>query len=152
MEILIIFLGLILDRVTKIWALKSLYVNGDVVIIKNIFAFSYLENRGAAFGIFQNKVMLLSIVTSIVVLAMIFYLVKYRPKAIFLRLSIAMIITGAIGNLIDRFVYKFVVDFILVHYKKIYYFPTFNVADMFVVIGTCLLALSIIKDEEYNGR
>lgn len=147
MEILIIFLGLILDRVTKIWALKSLYVNGDVVIIKNIFAFSYLENRGAAFGIFQNKVMLLSIVTSIVVLAMIFYLIKYRPKATFLRLSIAMIITGAIGNLIDRFVYKFVVDFILVHYKTIYYFPTFNVADMFVVIGTCLLALSIIKDE-----
>jgi signal peptidase II len=147
MEILIIFLGLILDRVTKIWALKSLYVNGDVVIIKNIFAFSYLENRGAAFGIFQNKVMLLSIVTSLVVLAMIFYLVKYRPKATFLRLSMAMIITGAIGNLIDRFVYKFVVDFILVHYKTIYYFPTFNVADMFVVIGTCLLALSIMKDE-----
>lgn len=147
MEILIIVLGLLLDRITKIWALKSLYVNGDVVVIKNIFAFSYLENRGAAFGIFQNKVQLLSIVTSIVVLVMIFYLVKYRPKSRFLRISMAMIITGAIGNLIDRFVYKFVVDFILVHYKTIYYFPTFNVADMFVVIGTCLLALSIIRDE-----
>lgn len=147
MEILIIVVGLLLDRITKIWALKSLYVNGDVVVIKNIFAFSYLENRGAAFGIFQNKVQLLSIVTSIVVLVMIFYLVKYRPKSRFLRISMAMIITGAIGNLIDRFVYKFVVDFILVHYKTIYYFPTFNVADMFVVIGTCLLALSIIRDE-----
>ncbi|MFL0269594.1 signal peptidase II [Candidatus Clostridium radicumherbarum] len=147
MEILIIVVGLLLDRITKIWALKSLYVNGDVVIIKNIFAFSYLENRGAAFGIFQNKVQLLSIVTSIVVLAMIFYLVKYKPKSRFLRISMAMIITGAIGNLIDRFVYKFVVDFILVHYKTVYYFPTFNVADMFVVIGTCLLALSIIRDE-----
>lgn len=147
MEILIIVVGLLLDRITKIWALKSLYVNGDVVVIKNVFAFSYLENRGAAFGIFQNKVQLLSIVTSIVVLVMIFYLVKYRPKSRFLRISMAMIITGAIGNLIDRFVYKFVVDFILVHYKTIYYFPTFNVADMFVVIGTCLLALSIIRDE-----
>lgn len=147
MEILIIVLGLLLDRITKLWALKSLYINGDVVIIKNIFAFSYLENRGAAFGIFQNKVQLLSIVTSIVVLAMIFYLVKYKPKSRFLRISMAMIITGAIGNLIDRFVYKFVVDFILVHYKTVYYFPTFNVADMFVVIGTCLLALSIIRDE-----
>lgn len=147
MEILIIILGLIADRITKIWALKNLYVNGDVVIIKNIFGFSYLENRGAAFGIFQNKVMLLSIVTSIVVLVMIYYLIKYRPSSRFLRISLAMIITGAIGNLIDRFVYKYVVDFILVHYKTIYYFPTFNVADMFVVVGTCILALSIIKDE-----
>lgn len=147
MEILIIILGLIADRITKIWALKSLYVNGDVVIIKNLFGFSYLENRGAAFGIFQNKVMLLSIVTSIVVLAIIFYLIKYRPASRILRISLAMIIAGAIGNLIDRFVYKFVVDFILVHYKTVYYFPTFNVADMFVVVGTCLLALSIIKDE-----
>jgi signal peptidase II len=147
MEILIIILGLIADRITKIWALKSLYVNGDVVIIKNIFGFSYLENRGAAFGIFQNKVILLSIVTSIVVLVMIYYLIKYRPSSRFLRISLAMIITGAIGNLIDRFVYKYVVDFILVHYKTIYYFPTFNVADMFVVVGTCILALSIIKDE-----
>lgn len=147
MEILIVILGLILDRITKLWALKSLNVNGDVIIIKDIFGFSYLENRGAAFGIFQNKVMMLSIVTSIVVLAIAFYLIKYRPSSKLIRVSLAMIIAGAIGNLIDRFVYKFVVDFILVHYKTIYYFPTFNVADMFVVVGTCLLALSIIKDE-----
>lgn len=147
MEILIIILGLIADRITKIWALKSLYVNGDVVIIKDIFGFSYLENRGAAFGIFQNKVILLSIITSIVVLAMVFYLIKYKPTSRILRISFAMIIAGAIGNLTDRFVYRFVVDFILVHYKTIYYFPTFNVADMFVVVGTCLLALGIIKDE-----
>lgn len=147
MEILIVIIGLVLDRITKIWALKGLQVNGDVVLIKNIFGFSYLENRGAAFGIFQNKVLPLSIVTSVVVIGIIYYLFKYKPASKLLRISLAMIITGALGNLIDRYVYKYVVDFILVHYKDVYYFPTFNVADMFVVVGTCLLALTILRDE-----
>lgn len=147
MELLIIFLGLIADRISKIWVLKRLNGAEDIVIIKNILGFSYLENRGAAFGIFQNRVTILSIVTSIIILAMIYYLIKYKPSSKIMRISLALIISGALGNLIDRFVYKFVVDFILVHYKDIYYFPTFNLADMLVVIGTALLAISIIKDE-----
>jgi signal peptidase II len=148
MEILIILLGLIADRLTKVWALNSLSKIDEIVIIKNIFGFSYLENRGAAFGVFQNKVLLLSIVTSIVILAMIFYLVKYRPVSKLLRASLALIISGAVGNLVDRFAYKYVVDFILLHYKDVYYYPTFNVADMLVVVGTILLAICIIRDEK----
>jgi signal peptidase II len=147
MEILIVFIGLVIDRITKIWALKRLTEGRDIVIIKNLFSFSYLENRGAAFGIFQNKVLLLSIVTSVVILGMIYYLVKYRPVSKLLRYSLALIISGAIGNLIDRYAYKYVVDFILLHYKDVYYFPTFNVADMMVVSGTFLLAICILKDE-----
>ena len=147
MEILIVFVGLVIDRVTKIWALNRLTEGRDIVIIKNLFSFSYLENRGAAFGIFQNKVLLLSIVTSVVILGMIYYLVKYRPVSKLLRYSLALIISGAIGNLIDRYAYKYVVDFILLHYKDVYYFPTFNVADMMVVSGTFLLAICILKDE-----
>lgn len=148
MEFIIIVLGLILDRITKIWALKSLSQVDEIVIIKNIFSFSYLENRGAAFGIFQNKVSFLAIITSIVILAMIYYLIKYKPSSKILGISLALIISGAIGNLIDRFFYKFVVDFILLHYKDIYYYPTFNIADMLVVIGTALLAICIIRDEK----
>jgi signal peptidase II len=60
---------------------------------------------------------------------------------------LALIISGAVGNLIDRFVYRYVVDFIMLHYKDVYYFPTFNVADMLVVVGTFLLAICILKDE-----
>ncbi|MCM8711019.1 signal peptidase II [Clostridium sp. SYSU_GA19001] len=148
MEILIIILGLILDRITKIWASKSLKPIDEKVIIKDIFSFSYLENRGAAFGIFQNRVMILAVITSIVILAMVYYLIKFKPSSKVLRISIALIISGAIGNLIDRFSYKFVVDFILLHYKDVYYYPTFNIADMLVVIGTILLAICIIKDEK----
>jgi signal peptidase II len=147
MEILIVFVGLVIDRITKIWALNRLTEGRDIIIIKNLFSFSYLENRGAAFGIFQNKVLLLSIVTSVVILGMVYYLVKYRPVSKLLRYSLALIISGAIGNLIDRYAYKYVVDFILLHYKDVYYFPTFNVADMMVVSGTFLLAICILKDE-----
>ena len=151
MEILIIVLGLILDRVTKIWALNSLSKVSEIVIIKDFFSFSYLVNRGAAFGIFQNKVLFLSLITSVVTLAIVYYLIRYKPNSKLLKVSLALIISGAIGNLIDRVGYKYVVDFIMFHYKEMYYFPTFNVADMLVVSGTALLAIYLIK-EENNGK
>lgn len=146
MEIILVFLGVFLDRISKIWALKSLKTGNDIVVIDNFFSFQYLENRGAAFGIFQGKVFLLTAVTLLVVIGMIYYLIKYKPDSKVLRLSFALIISGAIGNLYDRVFYKYVVDFILLHYRDIYYFPTFNVADMLVVVGTFLLAICVLRE------
>lgn len=148
LEIIIIILGVFIDRVTKMWAVSNLAKGKDVVIINNFFSLSYLENRGAAFGIFQGRAFLLSLVTVVVVLLMFFYLIRYKPKSFIFKVSLALIISGAIGNLIDRVKYKYVVDFIFFHYKDIYSFPTFNFADIFVVIGTFLLAIFIIKDGE----
>jgi len=147
MEILIVFLGLLLDRLSKLWALKALKEKDGVVLIKDIFKLEYLENRGAAFGILQNKLVLLALVTLLVIAGMIYYIIKYKPKSKFIRISFALIISGALGNLYDRIFYKYVVDFILVHYKDVYYFPTFNIADSLVVVGTLILAISIVKDE-----
>ena len=147
MEVIIVFLGLLLDRLSKIWALNSLKENNGIVLIKDFFKLEYLENRGAAFGIMQNKLIFLALFTFLIIAGMIYYLIKYKPKSIFQRLSFAFIISGALGNLFDRVFYKYVVDFILVHYKDIYYFPTFNVADMLVVIGTVILAICIVKEE-----
>lgn len=146
MELLIVLLGLIADRITKLWALKKLSKINEIVIIKNFFSFSYLENRGAAFGILQNKLIFLSAVTITVVTIMVIYLIKYKPESAFLRVGFSLIISGALGNLIDRVWYRYVVDFIYWHYKDIYSFPTFNVADMMVVIGTFMLALCILKE------
>ena len=147
MEVLIIFLGLTLDRLAKVWALSSLKEKSGVVLIKDFFKLEYLENRGAAFGILQNKLILLALVTLLIISGMIYYIIKYKPKSKFLRISFALIISGALGNLYDRVVYKYVVDFILLHYKEVYYFPTFNIADMLVVVGTVILAISIVKEE-----
>ena len=147
MEVLIIFLGLLLDRLAKVWALSSLKENNGIILIKDFFRLEYLENRGAAFGILQNKLILLALVTLLVISGMIYYIIKYKPKSKFLRISFALIISGALGNLYDRLFYKYVVDFILLHYKDVYYFPTFNIADMLVVVGTLILAISIVKEE-----
>jgi len=147
MELIVVIIGLLIDRLTKWWALKDLAKENSIVVIPNFFSLSYLENRGAAFGVFQNRVIFLVIITTCVLAGLVYYLVKYKPKSKLLRVSFAMIISGAIGNLIDRVYYNFVVDFILVHYKD-HYFPTFNVADMFVVVGTILLAYCIIKEED----
>lgn len=146
MEIIIIILGLIVDRITKLWAMNKLLGREDIVIIKDIFSFSYVENRGAAFGILQGKVNVLAIVTILAIVGMFYFLIKYRPESILCRISIAMILSGALGNFIDRVWYKYVVDFIMFHYKDVYYFPNFNIADTLVVIGTGLLVLYIIKD------
>ncbi|MCH5138384.1 signal peptidase II [Clostridiaceae bacterium UIB06] len=148
MEILIIVLGLFLDRITKIWALNTLVKVPEIVLIKDFFSFSYLENRGAAFGIFQNKVFFLALTTFIIMAAVGYYLIKYKPNSKLLRISLSLILSGAIGNLIDRVGYKYVVDFIMFHYKEVYYFPTFNVADILVVVGTALLAIYLMKEEK----
>lgn len=145
--IIVLILGIFLDRISKIWALNTLASGRDIVVIKNLFTFSYLENRGAAFGIFQNRLIFLSLITAIVILGVVYFIVKYKPTSKLLKISLSLIISGAIGNLIDRIYYKFVVDFIMLHYKDVYYFPTFNVADMLVVIGTVLLAIYILKEE-----
>lgn len=147
MEIIILILGIVLDRISKIWALNTLASGKDIVITKNLFSLSYLENRGAAFGIFQNRLIFLSLITVIVILGVAYFIVKYKPTSKLLKISLSLIISGAIGNLIDRIYYKFVVDFIMLHYKDVYFFPTFNVADTLVVIGTILLAIYILKEE-----
>jgi signal peptidase II len=148
MEIIIILIVNIIDRITKIWASKSLISGNEIVVIKNIFGFSYVENRGAAWGIFQGKVNFLVIITIIIVIGLIFYLLKYKPRNKLMRISLSLIIGGAIGNMYDRVIYKYVVDYIYFHYKDVYSFPTFNFADMSVVVGTLLLAICLIRDEK----
>ena len=146
MAILAIVFLLALDIVTKQWALRYLAVEGDITVIDGFFNLAYLENRGAAFGILQNKQIFLIIVTSIIILGMLYYVFIIKPDSKLLNWSLYLIIAGAVGNLIDRSLLGFVVDFLEFHYKN-YYFPTFNLADTFVVIGTGLLIIYILKGE-----
>ncbi|OBR94925.1 lipoprotein signal peptidase [Clostridium ragsdalei P11] len=150
MEIFIILLGILIDRVTKIWAIEVLSKVSQVIVIKDLFSLLYLQNKGAAFGILQGKLYFLTIITIVVVGGMIFYIIKYKPNSKLIRISFSLIISGALGNLMDRIVYKYVVDFISVHYKDIYSFPVFNIADMMVVVGTALLAFYLLKEEKYG--
>lgn len=146
MEIVIILLGIAVDRFTKLWVMKSLLENSNVDIIGNFVSVLYIKNKGAAFGILQNKLYFLTSVTIIVVVGMIYYIFKFKPQSRMVTISLSLIISGALGNLADRIVYGYVVDFIALHLGNIYYFPIFNIADILVVTGTMLLAFCLLKE------
>lgn len=145
MIIILIALGIIVDRLSKIWAV-SVVENNPIIVLKDFFKFEYLENRGAAFGILQDRQLLLILFTTIILVIIIYILIKFRKESKLMSVSLSLIIAGAIGNFYDRLVYNYVIDFICFHYKEAYYFPTFNVADICVVLGTFFLAIYIIKD------
>ena len=153
MIIVIAILVLVFDRVTKLWALKDLVKTDTIEVIKGFFNLTYVENRGAAFGILQGNTLLLGIISILLIVFLFVMYKKSNSKSKIYRISLGLIFSGAIGNLYDRFVYKFVVDFLHFHYKDIYHFPVFNVADISVVIGTVLLMIYFIfiEGKEINN-
>lgn len=139
---------IILDQVTKLLAIKCLKNNYPIVIIKDYFELRYVENYGAAFGILQQRRWFFIIITSFVLIFLIIYLVKnHNSLSNILKLSTYMLLGGAIGNLIDRIRLGYVVDFLRVNIIKLYDFPVFNIADIFIVIGTILIVYIILFEK-----
>lgn len=132
---------IVADQVTKHFTVTMLKPVGSIEIIKNILSFTYVENRGAAFGILQNARWIFIILTTIAIAAIIIYLLKEKPKDKTLILSLSLILSGAIGNMIDRISKGFVVDMIEVTFID---YPVFNFADCCVVIGAILLGIYIL--------
>lgn len=147
MEFLYIALLIFLDQASKFLVKIKLKPVDNIDFIRGYFSLTYVENRGAAFGIFSNKQLLLVGITSVVVIAMAFYLFKNRTGNKWLRISFILIIAGAIGNLIDRVHLSYVIDFIH-FYVKSYDLPVFNFADICVVGGTLMLALHLLMSRE----
>ncbi|KKY02422.1 lipoprotein signal peptidase [Paraclostridium benzoelyticum] len=138
---ILIILGLIgLDQISKFLAVKYLVNIGSIPIIKDIFHLTYVENRGAAFGMFQNNQMVFVVVALIACIFGLYYLYKKQLNLLG-KSAIILIIAGAIGNLIDRVKLGFVVDYF--DFRIVWNY-VFNVADVFVVIGTILLCIYII--------
>lgn len=148
MALLYIILIIVLDQATKHLAKVNFYPNNDLDLIPGIFELTYLENRGAAFGIFQDKKFLLVGLTSIVILFMIFYLVKNKNLNKWIKLCLILIIGGAIGNLLDRIYLGYVVDFFHFYITDVFDFPVFNVADISVVCGSILLSIILLFSKE----
>lgn len=140
----------ILDQLTKWLAVTHLKDQAAFVIWKGVFKLEYLENRGAAFGIMQNKQFLFAI-GAVVIVALIGYAYGKMPhtsRYYLLRICAVLISAGAFGNLIDRVRLNYVVDFF---YFELIDFPIFNVADCYVVVACIMFALSILfyyKEEE----
>lgn len=145
--IIITIIILILDQLTKITAINNLKDGNSVKVIGDFLNLTYVENYGAGFGILQNARWLFIVVTIAVVISMIYFAISNKND-LMLKISIYILIGGAIGNLIDRIFRGYVVDFIDIRFGKLYDFPVFNIADIAVVVGAILLAVSIFKQEK----
>ena len=133
-----------LDQIIKYWALNYLKGVGSIPVINNIFNLTYVENRGAAFGMLQNNQTIFIVVAAIASSYGLYYLHTKKMNNIG-KIGILLVISGAIGNLIDRVRLGFVVDYLDFHIIWSY---VFNLADCFVVVGTILLCIYIITSEE----
>lgn len=128
------------DQLTKYLASSTLKGTCGISLIPHVFELFYLENRGAAFGIFTNRQWIF-IMIALVILAVAIYIYVLLPQGRYyhpLRLCALLVAAGAVGNMIDRIVHHYVIDFL---YFSLIDFPVFNVADCYVVIGAVLLIL-----------
>ena len=144
---LIIIVLVAADQLSKMWAVERLanHVSNiagsqDILIWPNVFHLHYIPNYGAAWGMLEGKKIFLILVTGIIVIGMIYYFNKlpHTKWGSLARMALVMIISGAIGNLIDRIWLGYVRDFL---YFKLINFPIFNVADILVVVGVGLLMI-----------
>jgi len=131
-----------IDQAAKYLALHSLKPVGSITVIENIFSLTFVENRGAAFGILQGHTILLAIVSIFITVLLLYFYIKMPQGKVykFIRFSLVLIISGAIGNLIDRFLRGYVVDFFHATFID---FPVFNVADIYVVVGSIFMAILV---------
>lgn len=139
----------LVDQIIKKIIMHSLQVGEKVTIIPNFFKLQYLQNEGAAFSSFVGMRLLLIVVATIFLFFMIDFIRKNEIKSRIEVISLGMILGGIIGNLLDRILYGYVIDylsFIIFGYP----FAVFNFADIGIVIGIGLLIITIIRREK-NG-
>ncbi len=143
---LIAGIGILLDQITKF--LASIYLD-NIDIIPGFFSLTYVENKGAAWGILNNSTIVL-VGISVIVLLLIS---KYISSTIeFTKLSVVsygLLIGGIFGNLMDRIFRGFVIDFFNFNILG-YHFPVFNIADTMIVIGVILMFIEVIGDTYGN--
>ena len=144
MYFLIPFLGLLIaDQAVKHLVRTTMVQGQSIPIIENIFHITYIENPGAAFGILANQRMLFLILTAVIVGVMIYLYCSLSNKKSLTAISLGIVVSGAIGNFIDRFMQGTVTDFL-----DFRIWPIFNIADIAICVGLALICYFIIKGED----
>lgn len=159
MILIIIFITLSLDQLTKFIVTKSLSLNQSLPVIKGVFHLTLVYNRGAAFGILKNQLPIF-IFTSIFAIILIYFSLRNKTtytslhtvstfrqghgrQRKFYIISLSLILAGALGNLIDRLFFGYVIDFL-----DFRIWPVFNVADSAISIGAILLGWSVFRESK----
>ena len=145
-----VFTFLLLDIISKLIVKNTMLLNDSITVINNFFYITYVENTGAAFSILSGKQLFL-IILGIVIL---FFIIKHINKDKLNNYKViyySLLISGIIGNIIDRIIYNGVIDFLdfkLWNYDA----PIFNLADTFICISVMLIIFESIKDSLYENR
>lgn len=150
--IIITAIFIMIDQWTKALAVSKLMGKPSFVIIDGVFELMYLENRGAAFGMLQNQkyFFVIGAVLVTIVASYVYCRVPLEKKYILSKLICVLMVSGAIGNMIDRCVNNYVIDFL---YFSLIDFPVFNVADIYVTVGEvimCIVIFFVYKDGDFS--
>ena len=148
--LIIALLCIILDQVSKLLVISNLEVNTGFSVIKNFFSILYVRNTGAAWGTFSNGTIILAFLSMTFLFFAIKYVNEIKNISKLSIISYGMLIGGIIGNLIDRLLRGFVIDFLSFNIFG-YNFPVFNIADSFIVISIILIVIeSFMKEGKKN--
>lgn len=142
----------LLDQLTKKWAVSSLQGHDDIMIIRGVLQLRYIENRGAAFGILKDSrlfFIILTIIFTVVITAIYVSYYKRQHANMVLVLLYSFLTAGAIGNFIDRLFHGFVVDFI---YFSLIDFPVFNVADIYITCSCVFIIIYVFFTERKHDH
>ena len=140
--LIVVALVVVLDQLSKLWIRANL---PRIELLPGFLDLIYVENYGSAFGLFANQTFLLITISLVCLLIILLFLRYLAPATTFSLIAIALILGGAIGNLIDRLRFGYVTDFIDIHLQSLYHWPAFNVADAAITVGIITLLFSFYK-------
>jgi signal peptidase II len=152
-----LLVALPLDQLTKYWIIGEFHYGERMPVIAGFFDLTHVRNPGGAFSMFADgppeQRMIFFVGTTLIAIALLIsFFRKLEPDATLSALALGLIMGGATGNLLDRLVHGEVIDFLDVHLWGGYTWPTFNLADSFIVTGVALLMVEIFfADEEGQG-
>ena len=143
-----ILILILLDQAVKGYLVKEIPLGGMRRFIPKVVSLTYLKNSGAAFSMLENQQWFFTIITLIAMGAAFVYLYRHIKGSIWLLLGLTLIISGGIGNFIDRLRQGFVVDMFHLDFMN---FAIFNVADIYLTIGVGLLLIYLLREESHGS-
>lgn len=139
---------IIVDQIIKYAVVANVKPVGNISVIDGLFSLQYVENRGVAFGLMKDMRWLFVVLTSLMIAAIIFYMFKNRPDGKLFYILAGLIIGGGIGNLIDRILYGYVIDYLSLSFFP----PVCNFADYCISGGVFILLIyALIKSSKKKG-
>jgi len=138
-----------IDQATKLYVDANFRLHETVPVIRGFFHFTYVRNKGAAFGILSDNAVRIPFfitVSIIAIIGILWYIRRIREDQWLALVSLSLIFAGALGNLIDRVRFGEVIDFLDVFWKQ-YHWPAFNVADSAITVGVALLFIEMWREE-----